>query len=109
MFGDLPVSAIRPSAVQGWVSGLPLSPKAAKEALTHVSSVFRAAVRDRVVTANPCNGAVPPPARRHEMWIPDLATVQALREHLPERYRGVIDLVAPECVRVRCLAWRSTR
>lgn len=28
------------------------------------------------------------------MWIPDLATVQALRERLPERYRSVIDLVA---------------
>jgi integrase len=93
-FGDLPVSAIRPSAVQAWISGLPLAPTSAKVALGYLSSVFRAAVRDRLVAANPCDGASVPPARRHQMWIPDLATVQVLRSHLPERYRVVVDLVA---------------
>lgn len=93
-FGDLPVSAIRPSAVQAWVSGLPLAPGSAKVALGYLSSVFRAAVRDRLVAANPCDGVTVPPARRRQVWIPDLKTVDALREHLPERYRGVVDLVA---------------
>ncbi|MDQ6851100.1 MAG: site-specific integrase, partial [Actinomycetota bacterium] len=92
--GDLPVSAVRPSAVQSWVSGLPLAPSSAKVALGYLSSVFRAAVRDRRVAANPCDGVSVAPARRCEVWIPDLATVQALRQQLPERYRAVVDLVA---------------
>lgn len=92
-FGDLPVSAIRSSAVQAWASALPLGPASARVALGYLSSVFRAAVRDRLVTSNPCDGVTVSSGRRSEVWIPDLATVQALREHLPQRYRGVVDLV----------------
>lgn len=92
-FGELPVSAVRPSAVQSWASSVALAPASAKVALGYLSSVFRAAVRDRLVTANPCDGVSVPAARRREVWIPDLATVNAVRRHLPERYRGVVDLV----------------
>ncbi|MGH3934864.1 MAG: tyrosine-type recombinase/integrase [Pseudonocardiaceae bacterium] len=92
-FGDLPVSAVRPSAVQAWASGLPLGPASAKVALGYLSSVFRAAVRDRRVASNPCDDVMVPPARRGQVWIPDLATVDALREQLPQRYRAVVDLV----------------
>jgi integrase len=97
--GDLPVSAIRPSAVQSWASGLSLAPASAKVALGYLSSVFRAAVRDRLVAANPCDGVSVPPARRREVWIPDRATVEALRQQLPERYRAVVDLVAGSGIR----------
>jgi integrase len=93
-FGDLPVSAIRPSAVQAWVSGLPLTPASAKVVLGYLSSVFRSAVRDRLVASNPCGGVGVPPARRKQVWIPDLAMVEAVRENLPERYQAVVDLVA---------------
>jgi integrase len=93
-FGDVPVNAIRPSAVQAWVSNLALAPASAKVALGYLSSVFRAAVRDRLVASNPCEGVSITPARRREVWIPDLAMVQALHHQLPERYRGVVDLVA---------------
>jgi integrase len=92
-FGDLPVRAVRPSAVQSWVAGLPLAPTSAKVALGYLSAVFRAAVRDRVVAVNPCDGVNVPSIRRRQMWIPDLATVEALHQHLPERYRAVVDLV----------------
>lgn len=92
-FGALPVSAVRPSAVQSWVAGLPLAPASAKVALGYLASVFRAAVRDRLVAANPCDGVSVPPARRRAVWIPDLRAVDAVREHLPPRYRGVVDLV----------------
>ncbi|MGH3785857.1 MAG: tyrosine-type recombinase/integrase [Pseudonocardiaceae bacterium] len=92
-FGDLPVSAVRPSAIQGWVSGLPLAPGSAKVALGYLSSVFKAGVRDRLIAANPCDGVSVPPARRRQVWIPDLATVNALRDQLPQQYRAVVDLV----------------
>ncbi len=92
--GDLALSAIRPSAVQAWASGLPLAPAAARVVLGYLSSVFRSAVRDRLVASNPCDGVRVPPARKKAVWIPDLATVHALRDNLPERYRAVVDLVA---------------
>jgi integrase len=93
-FGDRSVSTIRPSEVQSWASGLTLAPASAKVALGYLSSVFKAAVLDRRVASNPCDEVSVVPARRCEMWIPDLATVQALRQQLPERYRAVVDLVA---------------
>lgn len=93
-FGDRPVSAIRPSEVQSWASGLTLAPASAKVALGYLSSVFKAAVLDRRVASNPCDQVSALPARRGDMWIPDLTTVNALRRHLPERYRAVVDLVA---------------
>jgi integrase len=92
-FGDLPVRAVRPSAVQSWVAGLPLAPPSAKVALGYVSSVFRAAVRDRLIAVSPCEAVSVPSIRRRAVWIPDLPTIYELRRHLPNRYRGVVDLV----------------
>ncbi|MBV9057673.1 MAG: site-specific integrase [Pseudonocardiales bacterium] len=92
-FGDLPVRAIRPSAVQSWVAGLPLAAASTKVTLGYLSAVFRTAVRDRIIVSNPCDGISVPPARRRQVWIPDLAAVQVLREQLPERYCAVVDLV----------------
>lgn len=93
VLGDQPMSTIRPSAVQAWVTGLTLGPATAKVALGHVSAVFRAAVRDRVVASNPADGVRPPAARRPDVWIPELAAVEVLRAALPARYRAVVDLV----------------
>lgn len=92
-FGDLPVSTIRPSMVQAWVIGLPLAPATAKVVLGYVSQVFRAAVRDRIVTSNPRDGVQLPGARSKQVEIPELATVEAVRAALPARFRAVVDLV----------------
>jgi len=69
------VRAVRPSAMQSWVSGLPVAPATAKVILGYVSSVFRAAVVDRIVTANPCDTVRVPLARRVQVEIPELSTV----------------------------------
>lgn len=109
-FGDRPVSSIRPSEVQSWVNGLTLGPASAKVALGYLSSVFQAAVLDRRVASNPCDEASALPVRRRDMWIPDLTAVNALREHLPERYRAVVDLVVGSGLRqARFSGWRSAR
>jgi integrase len=92
-FGHRPVSAIRPSAVQSWVISLRLTPTSAKVVLGYLSSVFRSAVRDRLVASNPCDGVKVAPARRKQVWIPELAMIEALRDNLPARYRAVVDLV----------------
>ncbi|MGH3694367.1 MAG: site-specific integrase [Pseudonocardiaceae bacterium] len=91
--GDLPLSALLPSAVQAWVTGLPLVPASAAVVLGYLSSALRAAVRDRLVASNPCDGVSAPSGRREQVWIPELATVDALRDALPARCRAVVDLV----------------
>jgi integrase len=93
VLGDKPIGAIRPTAVQGWVTGLALAPSSAKVALGYVSSVFRAAVRDRVIMSNPAEGVRPPAARRGDVYIPSLSAVIKLRSNLPDRYRAAVDLV----------------
>ena len=92
-WGTWPISAIRPSALQAWVTGLPLAPSTAKVVLNYVGGIFRAAVRDRVIAVNPTEGVRPPAARKAEVYIPGLAVVQGVRAALPPRYRGVIDVV----------------
>ncbi len=92
-FGDRPINSIRPTAVQAWVTTLPLAPSTAAVLLGRLSSVLRAAVRDRIITSNPAEGVRPPAKRRRDVWIPELAQVLALREALPGRYRAVVDLV----------------
>lgn len=92
-FGDSPIGSIRPSAVQGWVTGLRLSPASAKVTLGYVSAVFRASVRDRVIMSNPAQEVRPPAARPVEVFIPDLDVVKRVRAALPARYRAAVDLV----------------
>ena len=91
--GDIPIASITHTTIQGWVTKLPLAPASAKVILGYVSGVFRSAVRDRVVAANPCADVRPPAARREDVYIPDLETLGALRDALPARYRAVVDLV----------------
>jgi len=92
-FGATPMRAIRSSAVQSWVSGLPLAPATAKVVLGYVSAVFRSAVRDRIIPTSPCEAVRAPAARSKPAWIPDLATVEQLGAALPPRFQGVVDLV----------------
>ncbi len=92
-FGDRAISAIRPSALQSWVTGLELAPSSAAMVLKYVSAIMRAAVRDKVIAENPAERVRPPVQRRRDIWIPDLTAVVTLRRNLPECYRAVVDLV----------------
>lgn len=93
VLGDLPMASIRPSTVHGWITGVTLAPSTAKTVLGYVSSVFRAAVRDRVIPSSPADGVRPPAVRKGEVFIPSRAQVDTLRSALPARYRAVVDLV----------------
>ena len=55
VLGDKPLSSIRPSEVQGWVKGMTdrLAPSTVGVVHGVVSGIFRAAVRDRLIVANP--------------------------------------------------------
>ena len=95
--GELPLAAIRTTAVQGMVTALSgqLAPSTLKLAYGYTVAVFRAAVRDRVVMSSPCDGVrLPSDRRRREVDIPALDVVGALAVSLPARFRVVPELVA---------------
>jgi len=58
-FGKYPINAIAPIVVQGWVAKAvqgELSPRSVRTHHTLLHSIFKAAVRDRVIAYNPCEG-----------------------------------------------------
>src|SRR4051794_27218016 len=91
-FGDLPLKSILPFHIESWVKKLPLSPSSAKLVLGHVSQVFGAAVRNRLIATNPCRGVTVPRARKGEVWIPERPAAIALIEKLPDGLRGAAEL-----------------
>ena len=56
--GDKPLSAIKPSDVQTWVKRLSerLAPRSVILVHGVAAGVFKAAVRDRLIASNPCDG-----------------------------------------------------
>jgi integrase len=93
-FGDVPLKSIRRSHVEGWIKqmqtkdrgeGKPrgLAPGTIKTRLQNVRTVFRAAVRDKLIISDPTEGVTIPRQRRAEaaMEIPTPAQVGALLEH----------------------------
>jgi integrase len=91
--GHRPIAAIRPSEVQGLVQrlGTALAPSTVEVIYGRVVAVFRAAVRDRVVTTSPCvdsHKPAKPPASTLEVLSRD--HVFALAAAMPERYRALV-------------------
>ena len=68
-FGDRPIGTIRPSEIQAWVKGSPLAPSTVHVLHGVVSAIFRAAVRDRIIPASPCE-QTKLPARSDAKWCP---------------------------------------
>lgn len=102
--GERPISAILPSEVQAWVKRLsagdpgagrkPLAPATVGVVHGLVSSVMKAAVRDRRLFANPCEGTRLPSAERREVVPLTTEQVDAVREAMPERLRGLVTFAA---------------
>lgn len=93
VIGHVSLARIRPSTVQAMVSGFALGASSAAVVLTTVRLVFTAARRDRLIAADPTEGVRTMPAAQTEAWIPAPGQVVALRENLPPRYQGVVDVV----------------
>lgn len=94
--GDMTLGqlAARPSAIQAWVRGLPLSASTAAGVLTTLSMVMNAAVDDGLVGRNPCSArsvrAPKAPDRKVVPWT--AGQVRAVRDALPDRYRPLADV-----------------
>lgn len=56
VFGGRPIADVLPSHIQAWVAGLALQPPTVGIVHAIVAGIFRSAVRDRRIMANPCEG-----------------------------------------------------
>jgi integrase len=111
-WGPLPLAHIDHSAVQAWVAGLSarLAPATIRTCFRLFSSVLRAAVRDRLIAFNPCEGVRLPRLRRTDtdgQTISREALISDLLPVMPDRYRALVGLAAGtglrwgECVGLR--------
>jgi integrase len=85
-FGDRPIASIRTSEVQSLVRtwSTTLAPYSVKMIYTTLRSVFKAAETDRVIARSPCVRIVLPSMSRRHLVIPEVATLRAIGEALPE-------------------------
>ncbi len=84
-FADLPMKSIRRSHIEAWVKAMSTrwASTTLKTRFVIVRSVFRAAVADRIIAADPCTGVVLPRTRKAEaaMRIPSVEEVGLLVTH----------------------------
>lgn len=98
-FKDLELRKIRPTHVEGWVKEMSvrgLAPGTIKTRLVNVRSVFRAAIRDKVIAVDPTSGVRLPRQRKREasMEIPTPGQVKAILEAADERFVAFVAVCA---------------
>jgi integrase len=76
------------------VKGLPLAPSTVHVVHGIVSSVFRAAVRDRIISANPCETTKLPRKVRPKIVPLSIAAVEGLADAVPPQFRALVVLAA---------------
>jgi integrase len=85
--------ARRPSMVQQFLTGLPMSAAGASQVAITLSTVLNAAVDDGLITRNPCRAAsvrLPrQPKRKITPWT--AGQIGAVRAGLPARWQAVVD------------------
>jgi integrase len=96
VLGDKPLSSVLSSDVQAWVKGMTATLAASTVGTVHgvVAGIFRAAVRDRRITANPCERTRLPKVARPRVEPLPIETVRALEAAMPGRYRALVTLAA---------------
>jgi len=89
---DRPIAAVRPSKIQALVQTMSaqLAPSTVEVVYGRVVAVFRAAVRDRVVTISPCIDIRRPAKTGAEVPVLSRDQIFAMAASVPERYRGLV-------------------
>lgn len=90
--GNMPLDAVRPSDLDRLVKGLTdkLAPSTVVGIYRLAASVFKAAVRDRVLGTSPCVDVRLPAEPRREVVPMTPEQVAALAETIPDRYRALV-------------------
>ena len=98
-FGSKPIKLVRRSDVEAWIKSMDaagLAPGTIKTRYVNVRSVFRAAVKDRIIGSDPTDGVRLPRGRRAEaaMSIPAPEEVGELLAVADDRFRTFVALCA---------------
>lgn len=96
VFGERALGSIRTTEVQAWVRQLAenQAPSTVKVNARLLGTVFRAAVRDRLITASPCDGIRLPTVEKRQVQPLEVDQVMALADAIGERYRPLVILGA---------------
>jgi integrase len=100
-FERRPLSSVRTTEVQAWVRRLEadLAPATVRLIYGYLATIFKAAVRDRLISSSPCvEIKLPKPGRRQVVPL-ETTVVEALRAAVPARYRALVVLGAGSGVR----------
>jgi len=94
--GETPLSKIQPSQIQAWVKTMSATLQPSTVGTVHgvVSGILRAAVRDRRIVGNPCEGTKLPKAHRVQVAPLAMSEVVALTDAMPDRYKALVSLAA---------------
>lgn len=94
--GSTPLADVQPSDVQAWVKALSATLAPSTVGIVHgvVSGIFRAAVRDRRLVGNPCEGTRLPRVERAQVVPLTIEEVRRLEEAVPARFRALVTLSA---------------
>ncbi len=92
--GDRPLSSILPSDIQAWVKSLELAPATVGVVHGIVSTIMKAAIRDRRIVGNPCEGSKLPKVERKRIAPLTTDQVNAVRDALPAELRALVTLAA---------------
>lgn len=94
--GRRPLGAVRRSEIQAWVKheSTVLAPGSVELVYRWVSTIFKAAVTDRLIASSPCVGIALP--KRNDIDVVPLSVeqVEALAEAMPDRHRALIVFAA---------------
>jgi integrase len=88
--GKRPIGQIKPSELQAWVSGLPLSPSSVRPVWNTAKAVFKAAMRDRRISWDPTLGVKLPELPRVQVVPLTVAEVSAIADNIDPRYRALV-------------------
>ena len=78
--GHRPLAAIRASEIQGLVKAMPLAPSTVAVVYSWLSTVFKAAIADKVLTSSPCRGVRLPDVHQRKVVPLPVDTVEKLAE-----------------------------
>lgn len=92
--GDRQLTSILPSDVQAWVKGLTLAPATVGVVHGIASTIFKSAIRDRRLAANPCDGTKLPKVQRPQIVPLTTEQVEAVRAELPVELQALVTLAA---------------
>jgi integrase len=94
-FGDLPLAEITPMRVRTWFAGMAVGPTAKANAYARLRTIMGMAVKDRLITDNPCkldNAGPPPRDKKIKIAKPD--ELDVIVKNMPERWRMLVLLAA---------------